>query len=110
MTKINKTDYLAKARQLTKEETERLLSRMGTKLDRRLEKRKVTQEEALAKQLEWEDEQLQEWRKNLKALKEQEKEKEEKKAKKEARVKIVKIAKAVKKTSAPLKAKSAVKP
>jgi hypothetical protein len=62
MTKSTKPNYLAKVKLLTKEETERLLSRMGSKLDRRLEKRKVSQEEALAKQMEWEDEQLQEWR------------------------------------------------
>ena len=55
MTNTSKTNYLAKAKQLSKDETERLLSRMGGKLDRRLEKGKLSQQEALAKQLELED-------------------------------------------------------
>jgi hypothetical protein len=42
MTKISKPEYLAKVKLLTKEETERLLSRMGGKLDRRLEKNKLS--------------------------------------------------------------------
>ena len=84
MGKTVKPEYLAKVKRLTKEETERLLSRMGGKLDRRLEKRKVSQEEALARQLELEDEQLQEWRKMMRILKEKE---EAKEAKKEAKKK-----------------------
>jgi N-acyl-L-homoserine lactone synthetase len=73
MTKISKSEYLAKVKLLTKEETERLLSRMGGKLDRRLEKAKLSKEEALAIQLELEDEQLQEWRKMMHSLKNKEK-------------------------------------
>jgi N-acyl-L-homoserine lactone synthetase len=97
MMKICKPKYLAKVKLLTKEETERLLSRMGGKLDRRLEKRKVSQEEALAMQLELEDEQLQEWRKMMHSLKNKEE------AKKEAKAKVAEKAKA------PLKAKVAEK-
>jgi hypothetical protein len=41
---------------------------MSGKLPKRLQKEKLTREEALAIQLEVEDEQLQEWRKNMKDL------------------------------------------
>jgi hypothetical protein len=106
MTKSSKPDYLAKVKLLTKEETERLLSRMGGKLDRRLEKRKVTQEEALAKQMELEDEQLQEWRKMMLMLKEKE---EAKEAKKVAKSKAPSKAKAAPKPKAPSKVKASPK-
>jgi acetylglutamate kinase len=68
MPKISKPEYEAKVRALSEEEAERLLSRMSGKLPKRLHKEKLTREEALAIQLEVEDEQLQEWRKNMKAL------------------------------------------
>ena len=100
MTKIGKPDYLAKVKHLSKEETERLLSRMGGKLDRRLEKSKLSQEEALALQLEHEDEQLLEWRKVMHSLKKKE---EAKVAKKEAK------SKASTKTKSPAKAKASTK-
>ncbi len=103
MTKISKPEYLAKVKLLTKEETERLLSRMGGKLPRRLEKRKVSQEEALAIQLELEDEQLQEWRKMVLGLKKKEK------VKKTEEEKKVEKAKLAKKTKTPLKVKVAGK-
>ena len=105
MTKISKADYLSKVKLLTKEETERLLSRMGGKLDRRLEKNKITQAEALAMQLELEDEQLKEWRKVMLSLKEKENEKAKKIAKKE-KDKVAKITKAVIKSKAPSKSKT----
>lgn len=106
MTKASKPDYLAKVKQLTKEETERLLSRMGGKLDRRLEKGKVSQTEALAKQLELEDEQLQEWRKMVRILKEKEKAKEAKKeAKKKEKAKVAKKP-VIPKTKTPVKSKT----
>ena len=70
MTKISSPAYLAKVKLLTKDETERLLSRMSGKLPRRLEKDKLSKEEALAIQLEFEDEQLKEWRKMMLELKE----------------------------------------
>jgi hypothetical protein len=81
MTKISKPEYLAKVKLLGKEETERLLSRMGGKLDRRLEKNKLSRDEALAIQLQVEDEQLQEWRKMMHILKKKEEAKEAKKEK-----------------------------
>ncbi|MBW8328943.1 MAG: hypothetical protein K0M48_07285 [Thiobacillus sp.] len=55
-------EYLEKARLLNKEETERLLARMRAKLMRRLEDKKMNVFEAVAIQLEIEDEELQEWR------------------------------------------------
>ncbi len=68
MAKISKPEYEEKARALSKEDAERLLSRMSGKLPKRLHKEKLTREEALAIQLEVEDEQLEEWRKNMKDL------------------------------------------
>ncbi len=55
-------DYLAQVKTLDAEQKERLLSRMSGKLPRRLAKDKLTEEEALAIQLELEDEQLEEWK------------------------------------------------
>lgn len=95
-----KSEYLAKVEQLTKEETERLLSRMVGKLPRRLEKGKLSQKEALAIQLEFEDEQLQEWRVMMQVLKDKEeaktaeKNKAEKNEKEHAKVKDAKKSKA----------------
>jgi len=54
--------YLLKASTLTKTEAEYLFSRMGKKLGKRLEDSKLVAIEALALQLEVEDEQLKEWR------------------------------------------------
>ena len=69
MKNICKNEYLEKVALLTGNETERLLSRMHGKLPRRLEKGKLSQSEALAIQMELEDEQLQEWREMVKMLK-----------------------------------------
>lgn len=68
MAKISKPEYEEKARALGKEDAERLLSRMSGKLPKRLQNEKLSQEEALAIQLELEDEQLEEWRKNMQDL------------------------------------------
>lgn len=73
--KTSKKEYLDKVQKLTKNERERLQSRMTGKLPRRLEKDKLSLEEALAIQMELEDEQLQEWRENMRLIKEREKEK-----------------------------------
>ncbi|MDP2805886.1 MAG: hypothetical protein Q8O24_08085 [Gallionellaceae bacterium] len=72
MPKICKPEYLAKVAKLSKLEKERLMSRMSGKLPRRLEKDKLNNEEALAFQLELEDEQLQEWRKMMAIIREKE--------------------------------------
>ena len=53
-------DYLAKAKKLSEDDRERVLSRMVGKLPKRLQKEKLTAEEAIAIQLELEDEQRQE--------------------------------------------------
>lgn len=66
--KASKPDYMAKVQQLSVEEQERLLSRMVGKLPRRLEKDKLSREQAMAIQMELEDEQLQEWRARMHAL------------------------------------------
>lgn len=62
MRKTPSEEYLEKARLLSKEETERLLSRMRTKLMRRLEDKTLSALEVVAIQLEIEDEELNEWR------------------------------------------------
>jgi hypothetical protein len=67
--KVN-PEYLEKVKNLNKKEREYLLSRMVGKLPRRIEKERVSIEEALAIQMELEDEQLEEWRKNFKLIKE----------------------------------------
>jgi hypothetical protein len=60
--KIASEEYLLKAKNLSKEQVEYVLSRLGGKLGRRLEDNKLAALEALAIQLEIEDEQLKEWR------------------------------------------------
>ncbi len=70
-----KQDYLEKARALSEEMRERLLSRMKGKLPKRLDKEKISIEEALALQMELEDEQLEEWRRSVRAIREQSSEK-----------------------------------
>ena len=55
-------DYIEKAKLLTNEDTERLHSRMSGKLKRRLMKKKLSELEAIAIQLEREEVQLIEWR------------------------------------------------
>ena len=67
--KLGKPEYLAKVKKLGKVEQDRLFSRMTGKLPRRLEKDKLSREEALAIQMELEDEQLQEWRDRMHELK-----------------------------------------
>lgn len=61
-------DYLEKAKKLSKEEVERLQSRMRDKLTRREEDKKLTLLEVLAIQLELDDEQLFEWREKRKEI------------------------------------------
>ena len=76
-------EYLEKAKQLSEDESQRLLSRMRGKPARKLEDKKLSTLEALAIQLEIDDELLSEWRKNMFAIKE----KEAKKAAKETEAK-----------------------
>ncbi|MBU1395593.1 MAG: hypothetical protein KKE84_05555 [Gammaproteobacteria bacterium] len=65
MRKTPSDEYLEQARLLSKEETERLLSRTRTKLIRKLESEKMTALEVVALQLEIEDEDLGEWREKM---------------------------------------------
>ena len=58
-------EYLEKAKSLSKKDAERLMSRMGGKLTRRLEDKRLTAIEVVALQLELEDEQLTAWRKTV---------------------------------------------
>lgn len=70
--------YIEKAKSLSPEATERLLSRMRGKLTRRAEDKKLTTIEALAIQLEFEDEQLAEWRENLQEIRKKDHDKNKK--------------------------------
>lgn len=63
-------EYLAKAKSLSSEEAGRLQSRMSGKLSRRLAKEKLTTLEALAIQLELEDEEFEEWREEMHKIEE----------------------------------------
>ena len=65
MRKTPDEEYLEKAKGLTKDETERVLSRMRTKLTRRLEDKKLSELEVVAIQLEIEDKELNEWRERM---------------------------------------------
>lgn len=71
--KTASNEYMDKAKNLTAEEVEKLQSRMRGKLARRAEDKKVSLLEALAIQLELDDEQLAEWRKNIQAIRKKDK-------------------------------------
>ena len=71
--KTASNEYMDKAKNLTSEEVEKLQSRMRGKLARRAEDKKVSLLEALAIQLELDDEQLAEWRKNIQAIRKKDK-------------------------------------
>ena len=66
-------EYLEKVRQQSPEETERLMARMRGRFRRRTEEKKLSSIEALAFQLEYEDEELDEWRQRMSELREAEK-------------------------------------
>lgn len=73
MKKSVNPEYLEKAKLLSTDEAERILSRMSGKLPRRLEKDKLSKEDALALQLELEDDQLDEWREKMAKIREKHK-------------------------------------
>lgn len=81
MSKANE-EYIAKAKKLSKSQQERVLSRMDAKLHKRLDKHKLTELEAIAIQMEVEDELLEEWRDKVTEIREKELKAEEKLAKK----------------------------
>jgi hypothetical protein len=67
--KVPTEEYLEKARRLSDDESERLLARMRGRFTRRIEDKKLSPTEALALQLEYEDEELSEWRERMAELK-----------------------------------------
>jgi hypothetical protein len=66
-------EYLEKAMLLSKEETERLMARMRRRFRRSTEDKDLSVVQALALQLEFEDEELAEWRQNVAKLREKHK-------------------------------------
>lgn len=62
---------MVKAKNLSEEEAERVLSRISGKLRRRQDRDKILNLEAIAIQLELEDEQLRQWREKMAMLREQ---------------------------------------
>ena len=71
--KVASEEYKNQAKLLTKEDAERLLSRMSGKLPKRLDKDKLSLEDALALQLELEEEHLNEWREKMAKIKSEQK-------------------------------------
>ena len=67
--KVASEEYKDKAKLLSPEEAERLLSRLSGKLPKRLDKDKLSVEDALALQLELEEENLNEWREKMAKIK-----------------------------------------
>ena len=65
MKRIIAKKYIEKASLLSKDEAEHFYARMGRKITRSLEHRKLLPLEALALQLEVEDDNLKEWRENI---------------------------------------------
>lgn len=61
-------EYLERAKQLRPEESERLMARMRGRFRRRTEDRTLCTLEAIALQLEYEDEELAEWRERMSEL------------------------------------------
>lgn len=70
--KLNSPHYLERAAALSREEAERLFSRMRGKLARRLEHEKIDSLDAVALQLQLEDEELDEWRQRWEELSQRE--------------------------------------
>jgi hypothetical protein len=67
--KIASEEYQDKVKLLKEDEAERLLSRMSGKLPKRLDKDKLSRDDALALQMELEDERLNEWRERMDKIK-----------------------------------------
>jgi len=66
--------YIEKAKSLSELETEYLQARMKTRLQRRMEDKKLSLIEAMAIQLEIEDLELKEWRERVAELRKKQKE------------------------------------
>ena len=67
--KVASEEYKDKVKLLSPAEAERLLSRMSGKLPKRSDKDKLSLEDALALQLELEEENLNEWREKMAKIK-----------------------------------------
>jgi ABC-type nitrate/sulfonate/bicarbonate transport system substrate-binding protein len=67
--KIASEEYQDKVKLLQEDEAERLMSRMSGKLPKRLDKDKLSRDDALALQMELEDERLNEWRERMAKIK-----------------------------------------
>jgi hypothetical protein len=65
-------EYLERAATLSREDAERLFSRMRGKLARRLENERIDSLDAVALQLQLEDEELNEWRQRWEELSQRE--------------------------------------
>ena len=63
-----KPEYLEQAHALSRDEAERIFARMRGRLSRVVSHERISPLEAVALQLEYEDEQLEEWRANLAKL------------------------------------------
>jgi hypothetical protein len=68
-------DYLNQAMALSREEVERIFSRMRSKLTHKLNREKIDPVQAVALQLQYEAEQLAEWRQRIADLRENDKRK-----------------------------------
>jgi hypothetical protein len=68
MKRTPKDEYLERARRLSGNEIERLLSRLRGKLRRRLEEERLSPLEVIALQLESDDDDLNEWRARMSEL------------------------------------------
>ncbi|MBX9676949.1 MAG: hypothetical protein CTY37_04170 [Methylotenera sp.] len=76
--KVPNESYLNNAKNLSDDEKDRLLSRMGSKLMQKLADEKLLTLEAIAIQLEVEDVELADWRKRMVEIKEKENNKKRK--------------------------------
>lgn len=76
--KVPSENYLKMAEDLSDDDKDRLLSRMGGKLSQKLENEKLLTLEAIAIQLEIEDAELADWRERMVEIKDKEKNKKKK--------------------------------
>ncbi len=76
--KVPNESYLKNAKNLSDDDKDRLLSRMGSKLTQKLANEKLLTLEAIAIQLEIEDAELADWRERMVEIKEKEKNKKKK--------------------------------
>jgi hypothetical protein len=65
---VPKPEYVEQAQSLTRDEAERVFARMRGRLSRVITHERISPLDAVALQLEYEDEQLAEWRANLDKL------------------------------------------